>query len=167
VWLHDPIYLPEVETAVSTHPKTRFVWCHAGISRRIEIPTLTVALEGTLKKYPNLWVDVSWVVYENDLLRNGTPDPAWVNLIEEFPDRFLIGTDIVGHFSAYPETVQKYYKFLDALQPATARKLARENLLAVLPKAPAHLTAEESDLLNGRTPAGTDLLKEIPKASSN
>ena len=41
VWKHEPIYLAEVETAVRDHPKTRFVWCHAGISRRIVIPTLT------------------------------------------------------------------------------------------------------------------------------
>jgi hypothetical protein len=160
VWRHEPIYLSEVEAAVSTHPHTRFVWCHAGISRRIEIPTLTQSLEEMLRKYPNLWVDVSWVVYETNLLKNGKPDPAWVRLIETFPDRFLIGTDKVGHFADYPQEVQKYYAFLDALRPTTAAKLARENLLSVLPKAPAHLTSEESDLLNGRTPEGTELLKK-------
>jgi hypothetical protein len=160
VWRHDPIYMPEVEAAVSTHPKTRFVWCHAGISRRIEIPTLTQELERMLGKYPNLWVDVSWVVYENDLLKNGTADPAWIHLIEAFPNRFLIGTDKVGHFADYPQEVQKYYKFLDMLRPETASKLARENLLSVLPKAPAHLTQEEADVLNGRLPEGTDLMKK-------
>lgn len=160
VWRHDPIYLPEVETAVSSHPKTRFVWCHAGISRRIEIPTLTQELDRMLKTYPNLWVDVSWVVYENDLLKNGSPDPAWVQLIEAHPDRFLIGTDKVGHFSDYPQEVQKYYRFLDVLRPATASKLARGNLLSVLPKAPARLTQEESDVLNGRLPEGADLMKK-------
>lgn len=159
VWRHDPIYLPEVEAAVSTHPKTRFVWCHAGISRRIEIPTLTQELEKMLTKYPNLWIDVSWVVFENDLLKNGAPDPAWVKLIEAYPDRFLIGTDKVGHFAEYPQEVQKYYQFLDELRPSTANKLARENLLSVLPKAPARLTKRESDVLNGRLPEGTDLLK--------
>ena len=53
VWKHDPIYLPEVEAAVREHPKTRFIWCHAGISRRIEIPTLTLVLEKMLQKYPS------------------------------------------------------------------------------------------------------------------
>jgi hypothetical protein len=113
-----------------------------------------------LGKYPNLRVDVSWVVYETNLMKNGTPDPAWVRLIEAFPDRFLIGTDKVGHFADYPQEVQKYYRFLDALRPATANKLARENLLSILPKAPARLTLEESEVLNGRLPEGTDLLKK-------
>lgn len=30
-----------------------------------------------------------------NLLKNGRPDPAWVRLIEAFPDRFLLGTDKV------------------------------------------------------------------------
>jgi hypothetical protein len=167
VWRHDPIYLPEVEAALAAHPQTRFVWCHAGISRRIEIPTLTQDVETVLKKYPNLWIDISWVVFENDLLKNGVPDEAWVRLIEEFPDRFLIGTDKVGHFADYPQEVQKYYKFLDKLRPETARKLAKENLDSILPKLPARLSTEESDLLNGRTPSSTELLKPVAGTARN
>jgi hypothetical protein len=159
VWQREPIYENEVETAVSTHPNTRFVWCHAGISRRIEIPTLTQELRRMLEKYPNLWVDISWVVYENDLIKAGTPDPDWVKLIEAFPDRFLIGTDKVGHFADYPQEVQKYYMFLDVLRPITASKIACENLWSVLPKSPARLSIEESDLLNGRTSPATELMK--------
>jgi Amidohydrolase len=159
VWKHEPIYLPEVETAVRTHPKTRFIWCHAGISRRIVVPTLTTDLAGMLAKYPNLWIDVSWVVFESNLLKDGKPDPQWIKLVETYPDRFMIGTDKVGHFADYPQEIQKYYTFLDQLQPATASKLARENLLSVLPKAPAHLTDDESASLNGGQPAGMEMLK--------
>jgi predicted TIM-barrel fold metal-dependent hydrolase len=160
VWRREPIYLPEVETAVRDHPGTRFVWCHAGISRRIDIPTLTTDIEQMLKKYSNLWVDVSWVVFENDLLgKDGKPDPKWVSLVQEFPDRFMIGTDKVGHFADYPREITKYYTFLDALKPETANRLARENLLSVLPKSPAKLSDEESAAFNGRLPVGTELMK--------
>lgn len=159
VWKHDPIYLPEVETAVKNHPRTRFVWCHAGISRRIEIPTLTQALDRMLSTYPNLFVDVSWVVYETNLLKNAKPDEKWVALVERYPDRFMIGTDKVGHFKEYPQEILKYKAFLDALNPATAKKLARENLLSVLPKRAAHLTEEESVSLNGGLAPEKELLK--------
>ena len=160
VWKHEPIYLPEVEAAVKNHPKTRFVWCHAGISRRIEIPSLPHDLEQLLPKYPNLHVDVSWVVFEMDLMTaDHKPNPAWVNLIEEFPDRFIIGSDKVGHFKDYPQEILKYYAFLDALKPETASKLARENLLSVLPKAPARLTAEETASINGVGTPGVELMK--------
>jgi hypothetical protein len=160
VWKREPIYLPEVEAAVGAHPETRFVWCHSGISRRIDIPTLTSDIEGMLNKHPNLWIDVSWVVFEQDMLtKEGKPDAKWIHLIEEFPDRFMIGTDKVGHFKDYPAEILKYYPFLDALKPATARKLARENLLSVLPKQAAKLSEEESVVLNGRLAEGTELIK--------
>jgi hypothetical protein len=165
VWKHEPIYMSEVETAVREHPKTRFVWCHAGISRRIEVPTLTQELERLLRTYPNLKVDVSWVVYETNLLQGGKPNPQWVKLIESFPDRFMIGTDKVGHFSDYPPEIFKYYTFLDALRPQTAKKLARDNLLAILPKSAARLSDQEQASINGQ-PAGTELLKQDPQTVS-
>ena len=143
VWKREPIYLPEVEGAVREHPQTKFVWCHAGISRRIDVPTLTKELRRMVGTYGNLRVDISWVVYETYLTKGGTPDADWVALIEEFPGRFLIGTDKVGHFGDYPQEIFKYYTFLDALKPETAAKLSRENLLSVLPRTPARLTAEE------------------------
>lgn len=159
VWKREPIYLPEVEAAVRDHPQTRFVWCHAGISRRIDIPTLTHDLDALLTKYPNLHIDIAWVVYENYLMKGGTPSAEWVKLIESHPDRFMIGSDKVGHFADYAPEIQKYYVFLDALKPATARKLARENLMSILPKAGARLTPEEAATFNGRQPATTELLK--------
>jgi len=92
-------------------------------------------LDGLVNTYPNLYVDVSWVVYENDLLtKDGQPNADWLALIEAHPERFMIGSDKVGHFKDYPQEILKYYKFLDALKPETAKKLARENLLSVLPK---------------------------------
>jgi hypothetical protein len=101
VWKHEPIYLPEVETAVRDHPKTRFIWCHGGISRRIEVPSLTQDLEAMLRKYPNLHIDISWVVYETNLLKDGSPDPKWVQLIEQFPDRFIIGSSSTTNSSTH------------------------------------------------------------------
>lgn len=157
VWIHsnigtaskrEPQHLFEMELAVRAHPRTRFIWCHAGISRRIEIPALTKDLAQMLDKYPNLYIDVSWVVLEQNLLKDGKPDPSWVKLVEAFPDRFMIGSDKVGRFANYYQEMQKYYKFLDALKPITAEKLAKLNMLSVLPKQRAKLTKEEIDSLN-------------------
>ena len=159
VWKREPIYAPEVEAAVKDHPRTRFVWCHSGISRRIDIPTITQLIATMLDKYPNLHVDVSWVVYESYLTKGGQVNADWVKLIEAHPDRFMIGTDKVGHFSDYPQEITKYYMFLDALKPETAKRLVRENLLSVLPKAGAQLTREEQVALNGQIlPGGSELL---------
>ncbi len=134
VWEHEPIYLHEIEEAVKNHPETRFIWAHAGISRRIVVPSLIQDLRRMLKTYPNLWIDLSWVVYPMDIVPNNIPDKDWIALVEEFPDRFMIGTDSIGHFSDYHKNIMSYYVFLDALSPRTARLVARDNFLSILPK---------------------------------
>ena len=55
-------------------------------------------------------------------------------IIERYPDRFTIGTDKVGHWTDYPHEIGKYYMLIDKLKPETAKKLCRENALAVLGK---------------------------------
>jgi len=131
VWKREPIYAGEMENAVSRHPKTHFIWCHGGISRRVNVPSVTAELERLLATYPNLSVDISWVVFEDYIVKDGTPDPKWVAMIEKFPGRFMIGSDIVGHFATYPHEMQKYYKLMDALKPETAKKLGKENFLVL------------------------------------
>jgi predicted TIM-barrel fold metal-dependent hydrolase len=134
VWEREPIYLHELEAAVKSHSKTRFIWAHAGISRRVRVPTLIPELRRMLKTYSNLWIDLSWVVFPDDVAPGGKPNKAWVALVEEFPERFMIGTDLIGHFDSYEATITRYYVLLDALPKATARLVARENFLNILPQ---------------------------------
>jgi predicted TIM-barrel fold metal-dependent hydrolase len=134
VWLREPIYIHEMENAVKRHPETRFIWNHAGISRRIKVPTITKELRRMLRTYENLWVDISWVVFEDYVAPQGKPSPEWVALIEEFPDRFMFGTDKVARWGNLPEEVMKYYVLYDALKPETAKMVARDNFLRVLPR---------------------------------
>ena len=138
VWRREPLYIAEMENAVRKHPKTRFIWCHAGISRRIIVPTLTEDLRRLLKTYPNVWIDISWVLFDAYLVKDGRPDAQWIALMEEFPDRFLVGSDKVGKFGDYPHELQRYYVIFDALKPETARKIARDNFLSLLPKRARH-----------------------------
>lgn len=144
VWRREPIYLNEMETALKRHPKTKFIWCHAGISRRVNVPTLLHELRRMVRTYPNVWVDLSWVVFEDYIAKNGQPDRGWVELIEAYPDRFMVGSDKVGRFANYPGEILKYQVLLDALKPETARKVARDNFLSVLPARPATLKAPEN-----------------------
>jgi predicted TIM-barrel fold metal-dependent hydrolase len=138
-WLEQPEYLGEIESAVRDHPKTRIIWAHAGISRRIVIDNHTDILRRMLGQYPNLSVDISWVIFEQEIAPGGTLDRRWVNLIEEYPGRFVIGSDVGAYYDQYKATLQRYYLLLDALKPETARKVAHDNFLKLLP---ARHTAE-------------------------
>jgi predicted TIM-barrel fold metal-dependent hydrolase len=139
VWKREPLYLPQMEEAIRKHPNTRFIWCHAGISRRVVVPTLPGEIRRLLATYPNVWIDLSWVVFENYLAPNNTASADWVDLIEAFPSRFMIGSDKVGRFDNYEDETLKYNVLLDALKPETARRVARENFLSVLPRRAATL----------------------------
>jgi predicted metal-dependent TIM-barrel fold hydrolase len=132
-WRQQPDYLDEMESAVRQHPNTRMIWAHAGISRRIVMADHTDILRRLLARYANLSIDLSWVIFEQEIAPGGTLDRRWVNLIEAYPDRFVIGSDTGDFSDQYTAIVQRTYVLLDALTPETARKVAHDNLLALLP----------------------------------
>jgi hypothetical protein len=133
-WLENTEYLSEIEYALKNHPNAKIIWAHCGISRRIVIPNHTQILDRLLQTYPNLRVDISWVIFEQEIAPNGVLNKDWPALMEKYPDRFIIGSDVVGTFAQYKTTIQRYYAVLDALTPATAKKVAQENFLAALPR---------------------------------
>lgn len=127
-----PIYLKELENALRENPQTRIIWAHAGISRRVLVPTLVDELRRILSSYPNLSVDISWVVYPDYIGKDRDSLKIWAALLEEFPDRFMIGSDKVAHWKGYREEIRKYDPLLDLLKPETARKVTRENILRIV-----------------------------------
>ena len=143
-WLREPIYLHEMENALKRHPRTRFVWCHAGISRRIDIPNMPNELRRLLSTYDNLWIGLSWVVRDY-IVRQGKSNQAWIDLVEEFPDRFMIGSDLVGRFAGLPATIEGYYVPLESLRPETRAKVAHDNFLSVLPQRVRTRLATDAD----------------------
>ena len=58
----------------------------------------------------------------------------WAAVIEKYPDRFLIASDKVGHWTDYPHENEKYYLLLDKLKPETAEKLCKKNALSLIKK---------------------------------
>lgn len=130
--MQNPIYLKELENALRDNPRTRIIWAHAGISRRVVVPTLVSELRRVLATYPNLSVDISWVVYPEYIGKNSQSLITWAALLEEFPERFMIGSDKVAHWAGYREEIRKYDPLLDLLKPETARKVTRENILRIV-----------------------------------
>lgn len=133
------LYRDELERALAYNPECKIIWAHVGISRRIEIKNLPKIADELLNAHPNLWIDISWVVYDYYMLNgfpNRYPDGStlddWADLIETHPDRFMVGSDKVGHWKTYPAEVVKYYRLLDKLKPETARMITKENILSVV-----------------------------------
>jgi hypothetical protein len=136
----NPLYLAEVEEPLRNHPHTRFIWAHAGTSLELhrhqtELDFVRPTLERMLEAYPNLYIDLSWSVLKPYLLDDkGKPDGEWLALVKRFPDRFMLGSDVVGKFESMGEQMHGFDPFLDALPADVAQNVARDNFLNVLPR---------------------------------
>ena len=139
----DPLYLREIEGLFDAHPDTQFIWCHAGISRRVVVRDLPRLLHGMLSepgRAEHVLIDLSWVVYENYIYSEATdrrPTPVdrreeWAALIADFPGNFVIGSDIVAKFDGYAAEINKYGPLFDTLASRPGgeelvRRLAHDN----------------------------------------
>lgn len=137
-----PIYEEELIAALEHNRSCKIIWAHIGVSRRIEIEDLLIIAGRLLKENPNLYVDISWLVFDNyirgDVIaphHRADMEDTWAALIEHYPDRFMIGSDKVGHFASYPREITKYYSLLDRLKPETQMKLCRGNVQRLVNKA--------------------------------
>lgn len=128
-------YLHEISGSLEKHPNTTFVWAHCGVSRRVLHKKYHAMVNSMLSKYPHLFVDLSWVVYDDIICkaREGEkkwlhPKKAWIDeVFLEFPDRIMIGSDLCGHFNTHGKTMARYNALLEILPEHVSEKIAFKN----------------------------------------
>jgi predicted TIM-barrel fold metal-dependent hydrolase len=127
----EPLYLSEILEAFDEFPDTTFIWCHAGISRRILVRDLIGHLDKVLAKHrSHVVIDLSWVVYPNYILKDLD---GWSALIRRYPDNFVLGSDAVGRFGDYPDQIRIYDPLFDALGDSNLiENLASRNFLRIM-----------------------------------
>ena len=126
------IYLSEVENVLKKHPQTKIIWAHGGTSANIERRQHLIGLDKIigrlLDKYANLSIMLSWSLTSCYLLdHQSKPDPAWIALISRHPDRFLVGSDVVGNFAKLERAFREELTLLKSLPPAIAAQIAHGN----------------------------------------
>ena len=136
----DPLYLDElVELFDYCRPpnaeqETIFIWCHAGISRRVVVENLPHWIDAVLAHYKGqVFVDLSWVVYEDYIEKDLK---TWAGLIRKYPDSFMLGSDVVGGGANMGSELARYEPLLDAISKDPSdevrRKLARDNFVNLM-----------------------------------
>lgn len=103
----------EMERLLASDRRSTWVWAHAGDAG----PALVRRL---LRAHPNFYVELSGRAF--DIMS----DAEWKVLLEEYSDRFVIGTD-ASNLQMFTITIGRWRKVLKLLSPATARKLAHQN----------------------------------------
>ncbi|MDD4151990.1 MAG: amidohydrolase family protein [Candidatus Gracilibacteria bacterium] len=127
-----PKYLHELETMLMEYPKAKVIFAHCGASRRLNAPYYAKMIDRLLTEYPSLYVDYSWVVFDDIISINDVTKEEWIQLTEKFSDRVMIGSDILGNgFYKVGLTNSRYNSFLDSLSPETREKVCRTNAISL------------------------------------
>jgi len=104
------------------NPDVRILWAHAGM---VEGPKVVGEM---LTEYPNLFAETSF--RSGDISPDGSNiDPEWRRLFDQFPDRFMIGSDtyITERFGEYVSLIAEHRSWLKQLPPKTRRMIGFEN----------------------------------------
>ena len=102
-----------IDTFASVYPNNKIRWCHMGLSEELTKITPEVHIEvvkSMLSKHRNMSCDVSWrVLYEN-LFKQPEKASLYIDLFNEFPDRFLSGTDFIASKGGLHDTTEETYR---------------------------------------------------------
>ena len=128
VSIHDDYeHLDELEEVLLRFPKTTFVWAHCGISRRVYHKNYHEMVSTLLGRNPHLYVDISWIVYDDVISSELEPKKHWLETISRHADRFCLGSDLCGHFEHLGKSLARYNGLLRRLTPRTRNLVASGN----------------------------------------
>ena len=131
-YMKEPIYLEEMQRALAHNRDANIIWAHVGVSRRVEVEGLPDIADDMLANNPNLFFDISWVVFDEHINKDADSLRRWADLLEKYPTRFMIGSDKVGHWSTYRDEIVKYYPLIDMLSEGAKRQICTENILRLI-----------------------------------
>lgn len=129
-----------LERMLAHNPRAKLIWAHAGQDNTgFRTPEL---MRGLLSRHANLYMEIK---YDPTALGKSPPvdtagklKPEWLKLYEDFPDRFIIGSD--QHYDPMATVplarAQANAKLLDQLPPDLRRKIAFDNPLRLYNQKP-------------------------------
>lgn len=155
-----------LERFLAHNRKTKIVWAHVGGE---PLATRTPAVvRDLLTRNPNLYMSFRLQRMRPDvaadaLTPQGQLKPIWAQLIADFPDRFMLGTDTFYQDSPQARGgdavgLENLQRLLSQLPPEIARKVAHDNVAAIYKVIPAAQLPAAAGLPAGSNPirgAGT------------
>ena len=121
-----------MKNALAYNRDTVIIWAHTGISRRVVQSGHLRVVDEMLRENPNLYYDISWVVFDDYINKDEETLKAWADLLMKYPDRFIIGSDKVAHWEGYEGQIQKYYPLVDLLDENTRMMITQTNVLNLI-----------------------------------
>jgi predicted TIM-barrel fold metal-dependent hydrolase len=102
-------------------PRARLIWAHTGIGG-----VAVDRVRELMRRHPTLMGELS---YRPGLTVDGRLSAPWRELLTEFPDRFLVGSDtwVNARWQYYEGLMAEARQWLGELPPAVARRIAWDN----------------------------------------
>ncbi|AIQ35502.1 metal-dependent hydrolase [Paenibacillus sp. FSL R5-0345] len=125
------VAVAKLEQALEEHPKTIIIFGHINAYNTPE------EIDRLLSKHPNLYADffAGFSVYN---VEGGNNPEQFIPVMKKFPDRFMLSTDSGYGIGSEKTAIDAMYQMLDLLDdPGLARKIAHDNLDAVIKAQPA------------------------------
>ena len=129
-WQSDyPKFLSEMEEALRTFPRVKAIFSHCWYSRRVLAPYYTDMIRRLLDTYENLYIDYSWIFFDDVLCKNEESIKQWVDLTEDYPTRITFGSDLLWTWLYKIWLVNsRYNDFLSRLSPYARQRLCIDNV---------------------------------------
>ena len=144
-----PTHFDSFVEVVRRHPETTILWAHAGLGRFVE-PTgdYVNLLEEILRDegLNHLYFDLSWDVVAEQMVAPPERLAAWTDLVNAWPDRFIIGSDsvVTKDAASYRGALEAWRSLVDELDPEASERVRLGNYVRLFDAARIRVRAWEA-----------------------
>ncbi|PWT72958.1 MAG: amidohydrolase [Proteobacteria bacterium] len=127
-----PAHFDDLKNVFRAHPNTSIIWAHTGLGRFVK-PTgdhLDLLREIlAANEFSHVNFDISWDEVAKWIVADDATLDSWVRLLNQYPDRFLFGSDAVAPKTQadYLKAFGAYQRLWERLDLATSSKVRSEN----------------------------------------
>jgi hypothetical protein len=144
-----PANFDDLKNVFRAHKETTLIWAHTGLGRFVKPTVDHVDLLREIlgnDEYAHVNFDISWDEVAKWIVADDATLDTWVTLLNQYPDRFLFGSDTVAPKSQadYLKAYDAYQKLWERLDVSTANRVKVENYERIFDAARAKVRAWEA-----------------------
>ncbi|KAA1194003.1 amidohydrolase family protein [Pseudohalioglobus sediminis] len=141
-------YFNQAKALLARHPDATIIWAHTGLGRVVQPVQDHLAMIEEILSDPALnhvYFDISWDEVAKYVVASPQSTALTADLLERYPDRFLMGTDNVAlkDPQASFAVFEQYRPLWSALTPATSQKVRKGNFARLFDAAAKRVRAWE------------------------
>ena len=148
-----PANFDDLKTVFRAHKTTSIIWAHTGLGRFVKPTADHVELLREMlgsDEYSHVNFDISWDEVAKWVVADEAALDSWVKMLNQYPDRFLFGSDTVAPKSQtdYLKAFDAYEKLWARLDAGTAVKVKAKNFERVFDAARVKARAWEAEQIH-------------------